>query len=60
MLGAVVVTVVFVAVAYLLDRHDVRPLAATVARRVRRQAGDDLQREEPRRGEGRERGEEHA
>jgi putative peptidoglycan lipid II flippase len=60
MLGAVVVTVVFVAVAYLLDRHDVRPLAATLARRVRRRAGDDRQREESRRGEGRERGEEHA
>ena len=36
MLGGVVVAVVFAAVAYLLDRRDVRPLAATLARRIRR------------------------
>jgi putative peptidoglycan lipid II flippase len=40
-LGAVVVTAVFVAVAYPLDRHDVRPLAATLARRVRRQRAEE-------------------
>ena len=44
MLGGVVVAAVFVAVAYPLDRRDLRPLAATLARRIRRRrptAGDD-------------------
>jgi len=36
MLGGVVVAAVFAAVAYLLDRRDMRPLAATLARGVRR------------------------
>ncbi|MGX6604726.1 murein biosynthesis integral membrane protein MurJ [Micromonosporaceae bacterium Da 78-11] len=36
MLGSVAVVVVFAAVAYPLDRQDIRPLAATLARRVRR------------------------
>jgi putative peptidoglycan lipid II flippase len=36
MLGGIVVAVAFAVVAYALDRHDVRPLAATLARRVRR------------------------
>ena len=36
MLGGVVVAAVFAAVAYLLDRRDMRPLAATLARRIRR------------------------
>jgi putative peptidoglycan lipid II flippase len=40
-LGAVVVAVVFVAVAYPLDRDDVRPLATMVARRVRRDRGEE-------------------
>ena len=35
------VVVVFLAVAYPLDRHDVRPGIAAVARRVRRAAGSD-------------------
>jgi putative peptidoglycan lipid II flippase len=38
MLGGVVVAVAFAAVAYLLDRRDVRPLAAKLARRVRRRS----------------------
>jgi hypothetical protein len=42
-----VVTVVFVAVAFPLDRHDVRPLAATLVRRLRRarRAADEHHRE---------------
>jgi putative peptidoglycan lipid II flippase len=36
MLGGVVVAVVFLAVTYPLDRHDLRPLVATVTRRIRR------------------------
>lgn len=36
MLGAIVVAVVFAAVAYPLDRRDMAPLAATLWRRVRR------------------------
>jgi len=36
MLSGVVVGVVFLAVAYPLDRHDVRPLARNLGRRVRR------------------------
>ena len=36
MLGGVVVAVAYVAVAYLLDRPDMRPLAQTLARRLRR------------------------
>jgi putative peptidoglycan lipid II flippase len=36
MLGAVVVAGAFVAVAYPLDRHDIRPLAATLAGRIAR------------------------
>ncbi|GIF16559.1 hypothetical protein Ate01nite_65910 [Actinoplanes teichomyceticus] len=36
MLGGVTVTVVFVAVAFVLDRRDLSPLAATLARRLRR------------------------
>jgi putative peptidoglycan lipid II flippase len=39
MLGGVVVAVVFAAVAYPLDRHDVRPLAATLAGKVGRRMG---------------------
>ncbi|RZU48882.1 putative peptidoglycan lipid II flippase [Krasilnikovia cinnamomea] len=35
-LGGVVLAAGFVAVAYPLDRHDVRPLVATLARRLRR------------------------
>jgi putative peptidoglycan lipid II flippase len=35
-LGGVVVAAVFAAVAYPLDRHDVRPLLAMVSRRLRR------------------------
>ncbi len=38
MLGGVVVLAVYAAAAYALDRHDVRPLAATLARRVRRRS----------------------
>jgi putative peptidoglycan lipid II flippase len=43
MLGGIVVGVAFAVVAYALDRHDVRPLVATLARRVRRrsQEGED-------------------
>jgi putative peptidoglycan lipid II flippase len=40
-LGAVVVAVVFVAVAYPLDRHDMRPLATMLARRIRRRRGEE-------------------
>jgi putative peptidoglycan lipid II flippase len=36
MLGAVAVALAYLAVAYPLDRPDIRPLAATLARRVRR------------------------
>jgi putative peptidoglycan lipid II flippase len=36
MLGAIVVAVVFAAVAYPLDRRDMAPLAATLLRRIRR------------------------
>jgi putative peptidoglycan lipid II flippase len=36
MLGGVVVTVVFFAVTYPLDRHDLRPLVASVTGRIRR------------------------
>ena len=44
MLGGSTVLVVFLAVAWLLDRRDVAPLAATVARRLtrRRAAGDQV------------------
>ncbi len=38
MLGGVVVALVFAAVAYPLDRHDVRPLAATLAGKVGRRS----------------------
>jgi putative peptidoglycan lipid II flippase len=38
MLGGVVVAIVYAAVAYPLDRHDVRPLAVTLARRLPRVA----------------------
>jgi putative peptidoglycan lipid II flippase len=40
-LGAVVVAVVFVAVAYPLDRGDMRPLATMVVRRIRRDRGEE-------------------
>ena len=39
MLGGVVVAVVFAAVAYPLDRHDVRSLAATLTGKVGRRMG---------------------
>lgn len=39
MLSAVAVAVAFVAVAYVLDRHDVEPLLTGLARRVRSAAG---------------------
>ncbi len=39
MLGGVVVALVFAAVAYPLDRHDMRPLAATLAGKVGRRSG---------------------
>jgi putative peptidoglycan lipid II flippase len=41
MLGAVVVAVAYVAVAYVLDRPDMRPLAETLARRVRRRRREE-------------------
>jgi putative peptidoglycan lipid II flippase len=41
MLGGVVVAVVFFAVTYPLDRHDLRPLVATVTRRIRRKPAPD-------------------
>jgi putative peptidoglycan lipid II flippase len=41
MLGGVVVAVVFLAVTYPLDRHDLRPLVATVTRRIRRTPAPD-------------------
>jgi putative peptidoglycan lipid II flippase len=40
-LGAVAVAVAFVAVAYPLDRHDMRPLATMLARRIRRRRGEE-------------------
>ena len=36
MLGGVAVLAVFVAVAFALDRRDLKPLAATLRRRVRK------------------------
>lgn len=41
MLGGVVVAVVFLAVTYPLDRHDLRPLVATVAGRIHRKPSSD-------------------
>jgi putative peptidoglycan lipid II flippase len=41
MLGAVVVVLAYVAVAYLLDRPDMRPLAETLMRRVRRRRREE-------------------
>jgi putative peptidoglycan lipid II flippase len=41
MLGGVVVAVVFLAVTYPLDRHDLRPLVATVTGRIRRKPSPD-------------------
>jgi putative peptidoglycan lipid II flippase len=41
MLGGVVVAVVFLAVTYPLDRHDLRPLVATVAGRMHRKPSSD-------------------
>jgi len=41
MLGGVVVAVVFFAVTYPLDRHDLRPLVATVAGRMHRKPSSD-------------------
>ncbi|MEU8615384.1 lipid II flippase MurJ [Actinoplanes sp. NPDC048791] len=41
MLGGVVVVVVFLAVTYPLDRHDLRPLVATVTGRIRRKPTPD-------------------
>ena len=41
MLGGVVVAVVFFAVTYPLDRHDLRPLVATVTGRIRRNSSPD-------------------
>jgi putative peptidoglycan lipid II flippase len=41
MLGGVVVAVVFLAVTYPLDRHDLRPLVASVAGRIRRKSASD-------------------
>ncbi len=41
MLGGVVVAVVFLAVTYPLDRHDLRPLVATVAGRINRKSSSD-------------------
>ncbi|GAA3337055.1 hypothetical protein GCM10020358_11950 [Amorphoplanes nipponensis] len=41
MLGGVVVVVVFLAVTYPLDRHDLRPLVATVTGRIRRKPAPD-------------------
>ena len=41
MLGGVVVAVVFLAVTYPLDRHDLRPLVATVTGRIRRKSSPD-------------------
>lgn len=41
MLGAVVVVLAYVAIAYLLDRPDMRPLAETLMRRVRRRRREE-------------------
>jgi putative peptidoglycan lipid II flippase len=41
MLGGVVVAVVFLAVTYPLDRHDLQPLVATVTRRLHRRPAPD-------------------
>ncbi|GID94580.1 hypothetical protein Adi01nite_39920 [Amorphoplanes digitatis] len=41
MLGGVVVLVVFVAVVYPLDRHDLRPLVAKATARIRRSSAPD-------------------
>jgi putative peptidoglycan lipid II flippase len=41
MLGGVVVVAVFLAVTYPLDRHDLRPLVATVTGRIRRKPAPD-------------------
>jgi putative peptidoglycan lipid II flippase len=58
MLSGVAVGVVFLAVAYPLDRHDVRPLVVGVARRLRGLAGrnrrGDPDRTRPGGGEGKE------
>ncbi|GAB1692973.1 lipid II flippase MurJ [Krasilnikovia sp. M28-CT-15] len=46
-LGGVVLVAGFVAVAYPLDRHDVRPLVATLARRLRRRGATPNGRNTP-------------
>jgi putative peptidoglycan lipid II flippase len=59
MLSGVVVGVVFVAVAYPLDRHDVRPMIGSVGRRLsrlarRRRSGDGPNGPRPGRGDAKE------
>jgi putative peptidoglycan lipid II flippase len=58
MLCGVVVGAVFLAVAYPLDRHDIRPLAVHLGRRLRRRAGgigpDRRDGSHPGRGDGKE------